>query len=139
MLAGRTTNTGSNHRQVPAVDPGQLLEALGIVYCWAENDEDGWEWIQGEQLFDVLGRIRHALDVEPPVAIALFQRSLALFSFCLDTELADAFFDDGFPGRELCAAASKAPVLNLVSFDQGEISPYFDTYELQAAFRAALN
>lgn len=128
-------------RKVPEVDPGQLLEALGIVYGWADTDpdEDGWDWIEGEDLFDVLGRIRRTLDVEPPTAVALFQRSLALFSFCVDAELSDALFEDGFPGRELCIAASKAPVLNQTSLAYGEISPYFDTEELRAAFRAALN
>ncbi len=128
-------------RQVPQVDPGQLLEALNIVCGWADadTDEQGWEWIEGEDLFDVLGRIRRALDVEPPTAIALFQRSLALFSFCADAELSDVFFEDGFPGRELCVAASKIPVLNQASLEYGEISPYFDTEELRAAFRTALN
>jgi hypothetical protein len=128
-------------RKVPEVDPGQLLEALNIVYGWAEADKDGegWEWIEGEDLFDVLARIRRALAVEPPTAVALFQRSLALFSFCVDAELSEAFFEDGFPGRELCVAASKAPVLNQASLEYGEISPYFDTEELRAAFRAALN
>lgn len=135
------TRTNSNRRQVPQVDPGQLLLALGIVYAWAETDEEdsGWQWIEGEELFDVLGRIRRALDVEPSTAIALFQRSLALFSFCLDARLSDALFENGFPGRELCVAASKTPVLNEESLEQGEISPYFDSAELRAAFRAALN
>ncbi len=136
---GRATPT---EQQVPEVDPGQLLEALAIVYGWAEPDdeeEDGWDWIEWEELFDVLSRIRRALDVEPLTAVALFQRSLALFSFCLDAELSEMLFDDGFPGRELCIAASKAPVLNQTSLEQGEISPYFDTEQLRAAFRAALN
>lgn len=128
-------------RQVPQVDPGQLLEALGIVYGWVETDanEEGWEWIEGEDLFDVLGRIRRALEVEPPTAVALFQRSLALFSFCADAEISESLFEDGFPGRELCIAASKTPVLNQASLEYGEISPYFDIDELRAAFRAALN
>jgi hypothetical protein len=128
-------------RQVPPVDPGQLMEALNIVYGWAERDDtdDDWEWVEGEDLFDVLGRIRRTLDVAPRTAIALFQRSLALFSFCVDANLSDAFFDEGFPGRELCIAASKAAVRNQTSLEQGEISPYFDTEELRAAFRAALN
>ncbi len=135
------TRTRSTSRQVPEVDPGHLLEALGIVYVWARGDEDGdgWDWIEGGELFDVLDRIRRALDVEPSMAIALFQRSLALFSFCVDTNLSEALRDDGFPGRELCIAASKAPVLNQESLDQGEISPYFDSDGLRAAFRAALN
>lgn len=117
------------------------MEALDIVCGWAhtDEDEDGWDWIEGEDLFDVLGRIRRALDVEPPTAVALFQRSLALFTFCMDAEFSEMFFDDGFPGRELCIAASKAPVLNQTSREQDEISPYFDTEQLRAAFRAALN
>ncbi len=135
------TRTNSKRQQVPEVDPGQLLQALGIVYVWAETDEEesGWEWIEGEELFDVLNRLRRTLDVEPSTAIALFQRSLALFSFCLDTKLSATLFEDGFPGRELCIAASKVPVLNEESLERGEISPYFDIEELRAAFRAALN
>lgn len=135
------SRTRVRQKQVPQVDPGHLVEALGIVYGWAEGDGDGegWEWIEGEELFDVLGRIRRALDVEPSIAVALFQRSLALFSFCVDARLSDAFFEEGFPGRELCIAASKAPVLNQTSLEHGEISPYFDAEALRAAFRAALN
>ncbi len=129
-------------RGVPEVDPGQLLEAVTIVYGWAESEKseaDDLEWIEAEELFDVLGLIRRSLDVEPTTAVALFQRSLALFSFCSDGELSDTYFERGFPGRELCVAASKAPVLNETSLEQGEISPYFDAAELRAAFRAALN
>ena len=137
MQMGRATTI---ERQVPEVDPRQLLEALTIVYGWAEtDDDDGWDWIEGEELFDVLGRIRRTLDVEPPTAVALFQRSLALFTFCVNAELSEMLFDNSFPGRELCIAASKAPVLNQTSLDQGEISPYFDTEQLRAAFKAALN
>lgn len=129
-------------RGVPEVDPGQLLEAVTIVYGWAEAEKDeveDFDWIEAEELFDVLGIIRRSLDVEPMTAVALFQRSLALFSFCSDAHLSETYFDRGFPGRELCVAASKAPVLNQASLEQGEISPYFDADELKAAFRAALN
>lgn len=127
--------------RVPPVDPELLAETLAIVYGWADTDLDDSDSdaLVEFELFDVLSRITRTLDVETPTAVALFKRSVALFAFCAETELSQAFFRDGFPGRELCTAASRAAVHNETGAAQGPISPYFDTDDLQAAIRAALN
>jgi hypothetical protein len=138
-MAG-ATQRGIRHR-VPPVDPELLAETIAIVYGWADADleDDDCEAVAEQQLFDLLSRITQRLDVETSTAVALFKRSLVLFSYCAETDLCQAFFRDGFPGRELCTAASRAAVHHAVVTARGPVTPSFDIDDLNAAFRAALN
>ncbi|MDE2183565.1 MAG: hypothetical protein KGJ78_11145 [Alphaproteobacteria bacterium] len=64
-----------------------------------------------DALFD---EITQAFGVAPLIAVALFQRILALSTFCSDGELPTTLFDEvGMPGRELCAAAAKTWIPNM--------------------------
>lgn len=127
--------------RVPPVDPKLLCEAVAIVYGWATAgmEEDDSDAVTEQDLFEVLASITRRLEVETPTAVALFKRSLALVSYCAETELAPGLFHDGFPGRELCTAASRAAVLSQSGISRGPSSPQFDADDLSAAIRAALN
>ncbi len=126
---------------VPPVQPEHLCDAIRMLYIWAEDadDAEGDETMPGEDVHGLLDRITRLIDVEPDVAIALFKRSLALSAFCAEVDLPEVLFEDGLPGRELCTAAAKAPVLNAPGEIDGEITHYFDGDAMHVALLAARN
>ncbi len=137
-----------SHRpgEVLSVDPDQLLEALVIVSNWAqllEGDEDDSEPFEHSELFELLDQIEYGLKVEPFVAVALFKRSLALMSLCAEAEMPSCLFENGLPGRYLCMAASRVPVLSKTGADDevyvGNVCPRFDSGPFWAAYSSALN
>ncbi len=138
-MAGASQRRSAN--RVPPVDPNLLCQAVAIVYGWASIglEEEDSDAVTEQDLFDVLASITRRLEVETHTAVALFKRSLALASYCAEAELAPGLFHDGFPGRELCAAASRVAVLNGSGTSPGPVTPYFDADDLSAAIRAALN
>lgn len=125
--------------EVPAVIPADLFKALVIVGEWIDCADDDGEPFNSLELSSLLNELTGTLHVVPLTAVALFRRSLALFSYCGVSELSPYLFEDGLPGRVLCLAASQAVVLNRSCFGAGMISPYFDAGELQFACRSALN
>ncbi len=121
--------------EVPSVDPEHLRAVLALVYAWAADyDEDSNQTLGEGDLHELLDSIAHRFGVDASVAVALFQRALALSAFTADTALPDTLFEDGMPGRELCAAAARVPVLHEAGDFEGEVSHNFD----EAAIRAAL-
>lgn len=141
-----------SHRpgEVLSVDPDQLQEAFAIVSNWAqhiEGDENAHpdEPFENSDLFELLDQIAHRLKVEPFIAVALFKRSLALMSLCAEAEMPSCLFENGLPGRSLCMAASRVPVLSKTGFDyeacaeDGTTVPRFDSGPFWAAYSSALN
>ena len=125
---------------VPSVDPEQLHAALAMVYAWATDcDENTSETMGQGDLRDLLNRITQRFDVEASIAIALFQRALALSAFAADVALPDTLFENGLPGHELCAAAAKVPVLHEQGEAVGEVSHNFDEGTMRAALAAMRN
>lgn len=130
---------------VPPVDPDQLHSALMMVYEWAEGGVDDEEEIIDPRVIDdsdlhsLLDRIVRILEVDTDTTVALFKRAIALSTFCEEIDLPERLFEKGLPGRELCIAAAKAPVLNLPGEEEGEISHSFDEKTMLAALLAARN
>ena len=130
-----------NIGEVPTVRPEQLCDAIRMVYIWVEDGDDieGDQTMPNEDLCDLLDRMRRTIDVEPDVAIDLFKRALALSAFCGEVDLPEALFENGLPGRELCAAAAKAQVLDAPGEIEREITHYFDPAAMRAALLVARN
>jgi len=130
---------------VPPVDPDHLRSALIMLYEWAEDGADGdGETIDpgamnGEDLHGLLDRILRTCEVSREIAVALFQRAVALSAFCLETDLPETLFEEGLPGTALCSAAAMVPVLNLLSDDDNEMSHSFDERAMYEALAAVQN
>ncbi|MDE2111993.1 MAG: hypothetical protein KGJ79_12690 [Alphaproteobacteria bacterium] len=139
------TGKKPDFEDVPPVDPAHLKLVLMMVYAWSDDGdvEDGEtmdaETMTSGDLCDLLDRITRRLGVEAAIAIALFKRAIALSTFCAEAELPGTLFENGFPGRELCVAAAKAPVLNQLGETDGEVSHCFDAATMRAALLAAQN
>ncbi|MDE2498576.1 MAG: hypothetical protein KGL56_00160 [Alphaproteobacteria bacterium] len=125
---------------VPQVEPEQLCAVLVMVYAWTSDyHEDTSQTMGEEDLHELLDRIAHRFAVEAPVAVALFQRALALSTLTANAALPDTLFEHGLPGCELCAAAAKVPVLNERGESEGEVSHNFDEATIRAALVAMRN
>lgn len=127
---------------VPSVNPDHLRFALRPLTAWsvAEDANPGEaQTISRSDLNDVLDDLRRKCGIDSDSTIALFKRALALLQFCDDHELPENLFDDLWPGRALCQAASRARVIDLTGEQEGEITHSFDLTEMLAAIRAANN
>lgn len=131
----------SQNSLVPSVNPDHLRFALEPLTAWtvAETSPDEAQTIGRSDLNEVLDGLKRKCGVDSDGAVALFKRALALLQFCDDHELPENLFDDLWPGRALCQAASRAHVIDLTGEQEGEITHSFDLAEMQAAIRAANN
>lgn len=132
----------SQNSLVPPVNPDHLRFALKPLTAWtvAEETNPGEaQTIGRSDLNDVLDDLRRNCGIDSDGAIALFKRALALLQFCDDHELPENLFDDLWPGRALCQAASRARVIDLAGEQDGEIAHSFDPAEMQAQIRTANN
>lgn len=130
---------------IPAVDPVSLRQALLILYespaidsDTDTDDADAGTMARGDTR-ETLRRIATALKVDRPTAIALFQRAIALSAFCVAEPLADNLFEDGVPGRALCAAAAKAAVVDLPGDEDGVIGHSLDATTMREALKNLSN
>lgn len=126
---------------IPAVDPDNLRQAVFLLDdTIGDESESGAGESDGETLgrFDVhevLDRIANTLKVDPRMAIALFKRAIALMAFCRDQHLSDTYFEDGVPGRALCAAAARVDVVDLPGDGDGQIGHTLDAAAMQDALK----
>ena len=128
---------------IPAVDPVSLRQALLILYESPTidsdtDDADAGTMARGETR-ETLRRIATTLKVDRLTAIALFQRAIALSAFCVAEPLVDNLFEDGVPGRALCAAAAKAAVVDLPGDEDGVIGHSLDATTMRDALKNLSN
>jgi len=127
---------------VPPVNPDHVRLALKPLTAWSVAEEASpgeAQTIGRSDLNDTLDDLRRQCGLDSDGAIALFKRALALLQFCDDHELPENLFDDLWPGRALCLAASRARVRDLAGERDGEITHSFDLAEMLSAIRAANN
>ncbi len=126
---------------VPTVDAVHLRQALALVYTWADlgDDNGDTETMPGGDLHNLLERLARDLGVRREIVIALFKRSIVLAAYCAGENLLNSLFDDGFPGRQLCTAAAKSVVIDILSTNEGEMGHTFDSEEMRLSLLAAGN
>ena len=130
---------------IPAVDPVSLRQALLILHespvldsGTDTDDADAGTMARGDTR-ETLRRIATTLKVDRPTTIALFRRAIALSAFCVAEPLADNLFEDGVPGRALCAAAAKAAVVDLPGDEDGAIGHTLDATAMRDALKNLSN
>lgn len=95
---------------IPAVSAEELAVAFPIVSDWLNGNPGNPDPFCAPDIFSVLCHVKRRLDVDPPKAVAVFKRTLALIQFCADVELPKRAFRGRGPGRALLRAASCTPV-----------------------------
>lgn len=132
----------SENAFVPPVNPDHLRLALEPLARWAAAEETSpgeTQTIGRPDLNDYLDGLTRGCGVDSAGAVALFKRALALLQFCDDHELPEGLFDELWPGRALCLAASRARIIDLAGERDGEVTHSFDLAEMHAAIRSANN
>lgn len=126
--------------KTPVVDADHLRLAIEPLLQWLEAGdlEDGEDTMRGLDLKHLLDRLARTFEIDDAATGAHFKRAVALSYFCGENELPANLFVDGFPGAELCRAATHLPLRDLPSEDGEEISHTFDRAEMEIALRGAI-
>lgn len=117
------------------------MEELAIVFPIVgrglASQDNMFNPIEAPDIFSVINRVKLQLNVDPPIIIALFNRSLALLLLCGEVELPREAFERCRPGKSLLIAASRTLVAEVWEEDGYCATPHFDTQVFLHAFRAA--